>query len=919
MKVGFFKKLVALGKNSSTSEEKIVEISGIKFTDLKIEKKLDLQLDLKRIKPRDVQTVEDFLKESNLVIFDLEAWEQGLKKFYIPPEDVLDLKGLSKILFPRLKDFKLDTVAQYFNLGSTSSTNEAELVYRLLLALIDRLQNLSPAIYQNLLSLSFGSKNSWGEFLIEGRKIQLRDFIPSEERKELLLDFQGSRGEKEIGSRKDYSFIWLKEEEVLRYYQKGGPISSQMDKFEEREEQKKMAQGVVSAFNQSDFLLVEAGAGVGKSLAYLVPALLWAEGNKEKCIVSTNTKNLQEQLFFKDLPLLEKTLPFKFRVTLLKGKKNYLCLYRLYSWINKAEYELPLEDQKSLANLVVWAEETKSGDIAENSGFELTKDNSVWNKVYCEGSFCLNQECPYYQRCFYFRVKREALKSHLLVINHSLLFSELLTEGKTLSADNLILDEAHNLENVATRFLGDELSFWKIREVLERLYHKRLNTEWGILWEIRVKLQKGSLKKGERVWLEDKLRKGIEEANKIYKLFEEFFKQLPSRLKGYSPKGSLKFRYKKDEPVIFILKEGGEKLILALKKFKDKLEVLIAGLEELRSTELEGKWESLRNLQAEMAELNSLIDSASALFSAEDEEFVFWIEFSPQKEGIDSKFCMAPLEVGESLNQLLYTDLRTAIFTSATLSLKEDFSYIKDRLGLSLVEEERVKTLCLGSTFAFEKQAKVLIPAFIPSPKEEGYMEVVKELIEECGKKNRKNILALFTSYEMLDQVYSGLKLGFDSQGIVFLAQGKEGQATNLFERFKGEKGAILLGTSSFWEGVDAPGKALEILILVKLPFAVPTEPLVSARMEKLESKGENPFLSYSLPEAVIKFKQGFGRLIRKKDDYGLVIILDSRVLTKSYGKFFLDSLPIKGKAVKSKKELLEEVSTWFGIETKLH
>ncbi|MCJ7496831.1 MAG: ATP-dependent DNA helicase DinG, partial [candidate division Zixibacteria bacterium] len=225
--------------------------------------------------------------------------------------------------------------------------------------------------------------------------------------------------------------------------------------------------------------------------------------------------------------------------------------------------------------------------------------------------------------------------------------------------------------------------------------------------------------------------------------------------------------------------------------------------------------------------------------------------------------------------------------------------------------------LCLGSAFAFEKQAKVLIPSFIPSPKEEGYVDVAKELIEECGKKYRKNILALFTSYEMLDDVYKSLKSGFEEDGIVFLAQGRDGQSTNLFERFKGEEGAILLGTSSFWEGVDAPGKALEILILVKLPFAVPTEPLVSARMEKLESMGENPFLSYSLPEAVIKFKQGFGRLIRKKDDYGLVIILDSRVLTQRYGRFFLDSLPIKSRVVKNKKEFLDEISGWFGKETK--
>ncbi len=911
------KKIAVLDKNDSITEEKFIKLSGIKLGDLKIEGKLDIPIDSKKIKSKEIQVLEEFTEESTLVIFDLEDWENILRKISIQPENVLDLKELSLILLPRLKEFKLETVAQYFNLDSTYSRKEADLVNQLMLALIHKIQNLSPSVFQQLLNLSFGAKDSWSKFLFEGRKIELKDFIPPQENEELLLDLQGSRGEKEKSSNKNYSLVWFKDEEVLEYYKKGGPLFSQMDKFEQREEQKRMAQQVANAFNQGDFLLVEAGAGVGKSLAYLVPALLWAEKNNEKSVISTNTKNLQEQLFFKDLPLLEKAVPFKFKVTLLKGKKNYLCLYRLYDWINKAEYELPLEDQKSLANLAVWASETKSGDVAENSGFDLSKNFSVWNRVQCDGSFCLNQECPYYQRCFYFKIRREAQKSDLLVVNHSLLFSDLLAEGKTLTADNLILDEAHNLENVATQFLGNELSFWKIKEVLDQIYHRRLEAEWGVLGEIKSKFQQRYLKKAEKVWLEEKLKKGIEEVIKTYKFSEEFFKKVPSGLKRYSSNDNFKLRYKKDDPLISELKEEGENILNHFKKLKDSLEVISTGLEEFKSSDIEGKYENLQQLQADVAEIQFLIDTAKALFSAEDEGFVFWIEFPAQKDGLDSKFYMAPLEVGESLKNLLYDNLRTTILTSATLSVNGNFTYIKERLGLNLVEEKRVKTLCLGSAFAFEKQAKVLIPSFIPSPKVDGYMEVAKELIEECGKKYRKNILALFTSYEMLDDVYKSLKSGFEEDGIVFLAQGKDGQSTNLFERFKGEKGAILLGTSSFWEGVDAPGKALEILILVKLPFAVPTEPLVSARMEKLESAGENSFLSYSLPEAVIKFKQGFGRLIRKKDDYGLVIILDSRVLTQRYGRFFLDSLPVKSGVVKNKKELLDEISGWFGKETK--
>ncbi len=354
--------------------------------------------------------------------------------------------------------------------------------------------------------------------MTEGRKIEIADFVAPIVKSEFLLNFSGIRGEKEIGTKSDYSNVMLKKEEVLEYYQNGGPISSQMEKFEQREEQKEMAQNVASAFNQGDFLLVEAGAGVGKSLAYLVPALLWAEKNKDRTVVSTNTKNLQEQLFFKDIPLLEKALPFEFKVTLLKGKKNYLCLYRLYNLINKAEYELPLEDQKALSNLAVWAAETISGDIAENSGFDQVKNNALWNRVCCEGSSCLNLECPHYQKCFYLKVKKEAAKSHLLVVNHSLFFSEVLSEGRTLSVGNLVLDEAHNLENAATQFLGEEVSFWKIKEILDRIYHSRMGAEWGVLGEIKLVLQRSSLKKMEKSWMEDKLRKAIEELGKTYKV-----------------------------------------------------------------------------------------------------------------------------------------------------------------------------------------------------------------------------------------------------------------------------------------------------------------------------------------------------------------------------------------------------------------
>ncbi|MCK4417451.1 MAG: hypothetical protein KAV99_04730, partial [Candidatus Latescibacteria bacterium] len=579
------------------------------------------------------------------------------------------------------------------------------------------------------------------------------------------------------------------------------------------------------------------------------------------------------------------------------------------------------QERRELLPLVAWLEETQTGDIAENSGF---RSKPVWSKLCAESNYCLGQKCKYYQKCFVMKVRREVLRAHIVVVNHSLLFSDLCLENGILGPyQNLIFDEAHNIEKIAAQYLGRQVNIWRLKTLTGRLYFKGL-TETGTLAFLRSQLtQRGSPAFQSKAFL-PQVELLIDLSQSVWQETREAFSRLTGWLKGRFSEGvevtySQKIRFKGEDQLAHTLAVETETLGDLLGKLAAGLFQLSQWLLELPEDSFGNQDEIIAEINARLADCQELYDDLLFLTSAGEEDWVYWVELPTQPESFDLRILSAPLNIAELLASKLYSSLRAVVFTSATLTVPSettaeqgDFSYFAERVGISLTDQARVRSLALGSPFDYNRQALVCIPSSFPSPKSSDFQKAIEELTGELLQKVKRRTLVLFTSYRMLNQTYEGLNEFANMEGMSLLGQGLDGSRSNIVAQFVEYPGAMLLGTESFWEGVDLPGEALEVLLIVKFPFAVPTEPIVAAHIERLGKMGINSFLHYSLPEAVIKFRQGFGRLIRSKTDRGVIVILDTRALVKKYGKVFLDSLPTEVRAFDSVQGMVETIQGWF-------
>jgi len=847
-------------------------------------------------------------------------------------EESYDTAFLSRLLFPNLKNRGLRSMTKLFNLKARQyhrAEADSHLCAQLFILLQKLLANLEQNKLISLVSLVAEGDRSLARLLticiglIGTGRPKVPKFLLSPASLVNLDNVIGHRRKKEETFEE---FLPLSPKETKGFYSETGPLAAKFENYEYRQEQVQMALGVADAFNGSKFLLVEAGTGVGKSFAYLSPAILWAHQNQEKIIISTNTKSLQEQLFFKDLPLLEDVIGVPFRAVLLKGRNNYLCLYKLYLLISEGERQLPAQQRVKLTPLVLWADSTASGDLNECTALS-GRDSWLLSKVSCEGSFCLFKNCPYYQKCFLWKVRNSANKADLVVINHHLFFSDLKADNTILlDYENVIFDEAHNLEKVASQYLGEELSFWQVRRILNSLYERQA-MESGLLPFLIQKVNFSPLKKVEKLSFEEKTDKAIEGTTLVLKSFESLFKKLYRLISPETEvetRYSLKKRYEAKSKFIRSLSQDTSLVLKELESLTTSLHRLVISFQEYSSDKFEGAFESGQLLDAKIAELKGLTATTHHLLFFErqknptapgEEDSVYWAEFPPQGRELDTRLVSAPVEIGRQMNELVYGRIKTGIFTSATLATGGDFSFMASRLGLNLLEQEKLLTLEVGSPFDYSRQAHLSVPKFLPSPKGQDFQEEVSGLVKRLCLTCGRNSLVLFTSYSMLNFTYKRIKEHLEEAGFSVLAQGVSGNAASILKRLKREEKTVLLGTESLWEGIDLPGEQLELLVITKLPFAVPSEPVVEAKLERIESRGENPFSSYSVPEAVLKLKQGFGRLIRNATDRGAVVILDKRVMTTSYGEYFLKSLPLTGKSFEHEKELLAELREWFTPE----
>lgn len=622
--------------------------------------------------------------------------------------------------------------------------------------------------------------------------------------------------------------------------------------FEFRPQQQEMAGAIARALEEERHLVLEAGTGVGKSLGYLAPSILYALEQHKKAIISTYTISLQEQLLNKDIPILQKTLPVEFEAALIKGRQNYLCPRRLERALQQANELFTGPEQNELQALSLWARTTRDGSLSDLS-FE--PDTKVWAQVCSEPHVCTKKTCGRDGRCFYHNARKRFEAADVAVLNHTLLFmllggideQEERESGYLFPNDFLVLDEAHTIEQVASRQIGIGVSQYGLRSTIQRLYNAR--TKKGLFTVTRD-------------------ADGVRLAAEAVEDVERFFQAIDERC-DFKKGREFRVRHVDLAPDIIT-----GKLIALQARIS---EVVRQNNDEFLRAELQ---EMGRRIRDARTDITTFLEQSA-------DEYVYWVE----RTGRTGQFLSlnaAPIDVAPHLRRMLFRDSSSCIVTSATLSVgRPDLAYFRNRVGANDVEP-----LQLGSPFDFQKQMELFVVRQMPDPRDAGYDDALAKWIAHYVDLTQGRAFVLFTSYSAMQRIAAKIDNYFREHDFNLLMQGAGVPRGKLLEQFKSTPRAVLFGTDSFWMGVDVPGDALSNVIITRLPFAVPDHPLIEAKLELIQERGGDAFTEYSLPEAILKLRQGVGRLIRTKSDRGIAVILDNRVVTKPYGRAFLQALP---------------------------
>ncbi len=697
----------------------------------------------------------------------------------------------------------------------------------------------------------------------------------------------------------------LNADEVASALEYGGPFAQYFDSFEQRPEQVEMMRSVANALSFGNHLMVEAGTGVGKSFAYLVPAALFSLQNNTRVVVSTNTINLQDQLIQRDLPNLSEALNLDFRFSVLKGRSNYLCPRKVENM--RSSYPRNADELRVLAKILVWQLNNSSGDRSE---LNLTgpTEREAWNRLSAEDDACTTETCITRMggACPFHRAKTASQTAHVLVVNHALLLSDVATGSKVLPEySHLIIDEGHHLESATTNAMSFRLNQFDMDRMMKEVGGSNSGALGKLLGETS-----GTLRPADFGLLQKTVSHATDMAFRIEQMNREFFNVL-SEFARLQREGQPPSNYAWQARVLPATRTlpFWDEVEMAWDATGETLRNLLTELAKIYKAAADLYAEGHDNLEDVMGDISNVTRrlteaeaNISGMISKPIQGMVYWIEVQPNQNRLSLN--AAPLSVASLVEKNLWHEKRSVILTSATLTSHGEFQYLRNTLGADEADEMQ-----LGSPYDYESAALLYIANDIPEPNQNGYEQLLNKTIINTAKATGGRMLVLFTSYAALKKTAREITAPLAREDIYVYEQGDGASPNALLESFKATERAVLLGTKSFWEGVDVPGEQLSVVVITKLPFDVPTDPLIAARSEMYDDS----FNQYYLPEAILKFRQGFGRLIRTASDRGIVAILDRRVLTKQYGRLFLESLPACTARQGPASNLPREAGGWLG------
>jgi ATP-dependent DNA helicase DinG len=864
------------------------------------------------VAPKLLQMLEGAYFVAHNVMFDYSFLQGELDRCGYSPLSMplIDTVEMSRLLLLGADGYQLGMLAEYLGLEHENphqADSDAEVTARLLMHLLDKLERL-PLLTLERLTPFLKKLQSSLESIVSDMISEKSVFLADEQ----TYDFYRKLALKKSLNPDPDQVIEEYKQEQIETADLEQKLKTHMKHYEIRESQQKMAALVDEALHTNQHLVIEAGTGVGKSLGYLIPGVRFAKEMDRPLVVSTHTVQLQQQLLERDVPLLKKIMPFDFTATLLKGRNHYLCL-RKFEHTLQDHHEDNYDMNFTKAQLIIWLTETEQGDVEELS--MASGGKLFWNTVKSDANSCLNHRCPWFSRCYYHKQRRRAHESDLVITNHALLFTDLKSDSQLLpSYREAVLDEAHHVEEVVSDHFGKETDYFSFLKLLDRLASTEgegmMNTLRELSDLLEVPKYEAHLSKWDSLFMDVK-----NELDDLFKLIKTIcITKAKSSRSAELTKLTLRYTLEdiestRWEPVLEMeerarqlisdLVKPVKRLLKSFDQFEEHLTVKQKGF----LVDLEGL---LNDLQDEAADLHHLL---SCPLSQE----VYWMEAESKGPRHAVTLFAKPVEIDHILADEFFGKKNSVVLTSATMSVKKSFRYMSERLGLLDFGPLNAQ---LPSPFQYEQQAKLMVPTDIPLINEvdqKTFVNKISSSLYEIAKVTKGRMLVLFTSYEMLKETHTAFKELMTQEEFVLIAQGVDsGSRARLTKNFQRFDNSILFGTNSFWEGIDIPGDDLSCLVIIRLPFTPPDQPVMAAKSEKLKAEGGNPFYDLSLPQAIIRFKQGFGRLVRSSRDKGAVFVFDRRMIETRYGKSFIQSLPKLPVSIKPVNELVDELRDWM-------